>query len=386
MTTEFNASLKALNDAFPQYVEEHKKFHDYVEKKLYHELTDALSEYLAKEEFASKKPCKPILDYFEASIVGLHDYLNPLRFQHIVYYVINHCKDELAVQVLLDGLKEKVEPIEKYGTNYYYKSLKAECLIKLGQIKEAQDLLDDKEDSLKNAMNIDSTVYSRFYNAQLQVCEKTKEFPLYFKAAMSYLNYTTTDKIENPTNLAFNVILSCLLSPNEFDFGDLLQRDFLKCLDGHANEWAKNLLIAFHDGKFQSFDEVLTKHATQMNQVPELKDSKSILEQKFSLMALVELAFQQPKKSRKLDFSNVSRVCRVPQDRVEHLLMRAMSLKLIEGKIDHVSESCTFTWVKPRILDNVRLKLLQSRIDTWHIQANSILLQLEEMTPELLVA
>jgi len=44
------------------------------------------------------------------------------------------------------------------------------------------------------------------------------------------------------------------------------------------------------------------------------------------------------------------------------------------------------TWVKPRILDNVRIDLMRSRMDEWALKTGLLLGHLEEMTPELLVS
>lgn len=386
MATELQGPLAAQNNAFPQFKEAHEKLQNFSDRKLYHELTDGLEEYFALDFWRQKKPCKPIQTFFEGFIRPLLVRINPLRFQHLLAVTCEHAESPEAALKLVDSFKDAVEEKSKLGVDIFYRALRTDCLVALKQYKEAQTLMDEIEESLKTVYDIDASVHSRFYYSQLKLYENTKDSQNFFTAAINYLNYTPTNQVQDAPNFAYNVILSCITSPNEFDFGDLLQREFLSCLDGHQYEWAKTLLVAFHEGKYQVYDETMKKYGNEMDKVPELKNSKKVLEQKFSLMALVELAFQQPKKQRKLDFKQIAKVCRVNEDRVEHLLMRAMSLKLIEGSIDQVTETIAFTWVKPRILDNMRLRLLQSRIDTWHIQANTVLLQLEEMTSELLVS
>lgn len=384
--TELQGPLAAQNSAFPQFKEAHEKLQNLSDKKLYHELTNAMDEYLALDIWREKAPCKQIHNLFEGFIRPLLGRVNPLRFQQLLAFATEHTGSPEESLKLVDSFKEHVEEKSKTGVDIFYRALRTDCLVALKMFKEAKALLDEIDESMKTVYDVDAAVHSRFYYSQLKLFEATKDSQNFFTAAINYLNYTPTQQIRDAPNFAYNVILSCLTSPNEFDFGDLLQREFLSCLDGHPFEWAKTLLIAFHEGKYQAYDEAMKNHGNEMDKVPELKNNKSVLEQKFSLMALVELAFQQPKKQRKLDFKQIAKVCRVDENRVEHLLMRAMSLSLIKGKIDQVSETLSFTWVKPRILDNMRLRLLQSRIDTWHIQANTVLLQLEEMTNELLVS
>ncbi|CAE7661276.1 psmD13 [Symbiodinium pilosum] len=71
---------------------------------------------------------------------------------------------------------------------------------------------------------------------------------------------------------------------------------------------------------------------------------------------------------------------------VEHLVMRSMCAELIRGQIDEVSEMVTVTWVKPRILDPVRIDLMRERMDAWASQTGLLLEHLEQVTPELLVS
>ena len=54
------------------------------------------------------------------------------------------------------------------------------------------------------------------------------------------------------------------------------------------------------------------------------------------MMALLELIFNLPKNDRNIKFATIAEVTDLPLDNVEHLLMKAMSLNLIRGKMDEV--------------------------------------------------
>ena len=71
---------------------------------------------------------------------------------------------------------------------------------------------------------------------------------------------------------------------------------------------------------------------------------------------------------------------------VEHLVMKSMCADLIRGQINEVNELVTVTWVKPRILDPVRIDLMRERMDAWASQTGLLLEHLEQVTPELLVS
>merc|ERR1712008_638696 len=79
----------------------------------------------------------------------------------------------------------------------------------------------------------------------------------------------------------------------------------------------------------------------------------------------MELAFRKPKKQRRLTFEEVAEHCRVGPKEVEFLVMKSMCANLIQGQIDEVAQLVMVSWVKPRILDTVRIDLLRQRMDCW---------------------
>lgn len=135
------------------------------------------------------------------------------------------------------------------------------------------------------------------------------------------------------------------------------------------------------------YDRALEKHAAKIEATPGLKGKESsIMRPKMCVLALMDLSFRKPQKQRQLTFDELAQHCRVPPKEVEHLVMRAMSADLLQGKIDEVKRIVHVSWVKPRILDNARIGLMRERIDDWVGRTNLLLEHLEDMTPELLVS
>ena len=62
----------------------------------------------------------------------------------------------------------------------------------------------------------------------------------------------------------------------------------------------------------------------------------TILNEKIKIMSLLELIFQLPKNDRQLTFQAIAKVSGLSVDKVELLVMKAMSLGLIKGSIDQV--------------------------------------------------
>eukprot|EP01066_Platyproteum_vivax_P006784 Platyproteum_vivax@DN2490_c0_g1_i2.p1 len=150
-------------------------------------------------------------------------------------------------------------------------------------------------------------------------------------------------------------------------------------------EWVSDLLDAFKEGKLDLYDAAMTKHR-QAFDTSELKPHETMLRKKITLLAFMELSFGKSKKDRKLTFREIARHCKIGENEVEFLVMKAMANKLVEGRIDEVDKTVRVTWVKPRILDSTRLAVMKERFIHFSSGAKELLTHLEELTPELLVS
>lgn len=160
-------------------------------------------------------------------------------------------------------------------------------------------------------------------------------------------------------------------------------------MEGSSCGWIKDLLQAYSEGKFALYDAALSAHRASIDAIPALRAAEAkVLRPKMAVLALMELAFRRggPKEQRTLTFDELALHCRIGAKEVEHLVMKAMSAKLVKGKIDEVQKVLVVTWVKPRILDAPRIDLMRERIDAWAAQTGLLLNKIEEMTPELLVS
>ena len=59
-------------------------------------------------------------------------------------------------------------------------------------------------------------------------------------------------------------------------------------------------------------------------------------------------------------------------DGVERLMMRALSVHLVEGSLDSVAGEVTITWVQPRVLTRPEVVNLSEKIDVWIDKVNAI--------------
>ncbi len=88
---------------------------------------------------------------------------------------------------------------------------------------------------------------------------------------------------------------------------------------------------------------------------------------------------------RNLSFSSIAKIAKLPTDDVELLVMKAMSLGLLKGKIDEVNQLVSIEWVQPRVLDKNQVAKLKERVDKWLLNVKDVLHFVQTQTaPELL--
>lgn len=71
------------------------------------------------------------------------------------------------------------------------------------------------------------------------------------------------------------------------------------------------------------------------------------------------MTFKRPANHRQLTFTEISQEARLPEDEVELLVMKALSLSLVKGSIDHVDKKVHMSWVQPRVLDRNQVKIIR---------------------------
>lgn len=137
---------------------------------------------------------------------------------------------------------------------------------------------------------------------------------------------------------------------------------------------------------------------------PILQENYPFLRQKICLMALIESVFKRNSYDRTMTFQTIAEETRLPLDEVEHLVMKALryetlyltlnaktmliffwcgiSLKLINGSLDQVSQKAQITWVQPRVLSLEQVGLLSQRLKQWGEKLHRVE---DRIAPEVLV-
>lgn len=384
MDVDPSQALEDQKKKHPEHGELIDKLNEYVTTKLYFQLTQALLEYLGK---LGASNASELVEFFDSFIKPFEPKFDKVKWVQIMGII---CRPQTP-----DAALKLIEPFEESmgahrDSSFLWQILKADKLTLAGKHEEAKDLLESLDITITEAYEVDAMIQSEFHKTYAQLWKALARPTSYFQSSILYLKFTPIEAIpaEYRPKLAFEIGVAALISPEEFNFGELLQQDLIVgSLDGSDYAWVKDVLKAFGEAKLELYDAAMAKHRAQIDAVPELKSAENtVLRPKMASLALMDLAFRKPKKQRRLKFAEIAQHCRVAPNEVERLVMKTMCENLITGKIDEVAQLVIVTWVKPRILDTVRIDLMREKMEAWSAQTSMLLDSLEEMTPELLVS
>ncbi len=159
-----------------------------------------------------------------------------------------------------------------------------------------------------------------------------------------------------------------MVSDAIYNFGELLLHPILNSLKNSPHSWLRDLLFAFNRGDLMAYD-VLAGNISK-NQL--LHEHQMFLYQKISLSALTETVFRRPPHDRAMTFETISEETKVRPQEIEHLIMRALSLGLLRGKIDQVGQIARINWVQPKVLDTHQIENMRSRLREWDTSVNQL--------------
>jgi 26S proteasome regulatory subunit N9 len=379
-------ALEAQRKARPDLVGQLDTVQKFGTEKLYHQLTQALLEYLGNACFEQASAAAELLAFFNGYIKSFQDKFNKLHTLKILAIVAKQQTPDVALE-LLAPFEESVKGDR--DATWLLQILKSEKLVLAGKFDQAKDDLEKIDKSITDSYEVDAYLQSAFHKTYAMLWKTLGRPQEFFKSSILYLAFTPVSaiRVEERPRLAFEIGVAAMVAEEEFIFGDLLQQELLATLDGSEFAWVKDFLVAYGEGKFEMYDAALAKYKTQLEATPELKGKEeTVLRPKMAALALIEFVFRKGKSERRIPFAQIAEHCRVDIKQVEQLLMKAMCAQLIKGKIDEVAQQVVITWVKPRILDIKRIDLMRDRMDQWMSLSDSVIQHLEEATPELLVS
>lgn len=190
----------------------------------------------------------------------------------------------------------------------------------------------------------------------------------YYDEAIHYLNYyqPTAENAAQSHALAVDLCLAALTGDGVYNLGQVVTNPIVQVLQGTSEAWLFELLRACAKGNVGEFKTLCSQtYPSQIASQPALVHMGQQMQEKMTLLALVEMVFERPANERTLDFADIATRLEIPLEQVEWVLMRAFSVKLMEGTMDQVDGTAHITWVLPRTLSNEQMSDLAVRFGEW---------------------
>lgn len=326
-------------------------------RRLWHELTVKLLGFVNDESFSQGG----LLELYENLIKDIEDRIKPESLVTLVQCVIGEITDVKDAIAFLEPIKEKVKhnvlAISSLNTTI------AELRMGLGELDEAKKLLAECEETL-HAVNGVTSTHADYYRVAAQLKQIQSDHAGFYTDALRFLGCVDKDALsdEEKAMRAFDLGLAALLGKDIYNVGELLAHDIINALKDTDKQWLVDLLYAFNSGDVGKFKGMKGGLKAQS---PDLDQNVALLNEKFSLLSVMEIVFQRGTANRRVDFKTIAAAAEIPENEVELLVMKALSKKLVKGTINQIDQIVDFTWVQPRVLDITQLASMQARLGDW---------------------
>lgn len=253
--------------------------------------------------------------------------------------------------------------------------------MRMGETAKAKAAHAEAKSSLKSTFA--PVTQSKAYEFSMEYFKAMNLATEYFNAAMLYLCFVDLEDIPDSrkSSLACDLCVAALLGDSIYSFGELLQQPLLQILKDSNLNWMVEMLSCFNHGRINRFETLLHDNLTFSDA---LASNVAFLRHKVRLLALVNMVFNRKSGERVLKFDDIYRGCQIDENEVELLLIKALSLNLIQGRIDQVSKQCYIHHVQPRVLEKSQLMKLKKGLSDWVGKVDHSIHFLETAEPELL--
>lgn len=238
-------------------------------------------------------------------------------------------------------------------------------------------------DGMGGAESDAAVVHAAHYECSMIYRKAVGPPEAFYREAIQFLNYANLASMtrEERVELAKDLSLAALTGEGVYNFGEVAQNPILDALKGTRNVFLLDMMRLAELGDVSAFLFVMDTCKAEIEALPALANRKTVLHEKVSLLAIVNMIFERPSSERTLKFTDISSQIGVKLINVEWVIMRALSLGLIRGSIDQVDQTVEITWVMPRVLDDQRLAILAAAFGEWAVKVSKAKDYMGEQTP-----
>lgn len=399
---------QAMAEQFPDLAENYyKKIESYCQQKLWHQLTMIILEFVSEENTsATLRPvsnggddCKnTFLALYSNVVLAVSGKINQLSLARIAASVV-FCSLEAGSTIqgshkLLQDLLDKQESQQPNNTAaVLYLQSKISLLTLQASVNDNDD---DKKTKLDKIYSIIKTngpllkqlvsdtpesiiVNSAHYETSVNYYKIVGPPEAFYNEAVDYLNYYQPKEGDNAAvtdtksqTLAVDLCLAALTGEGVYNLGQVVNNPILKVLAQTPQAWLVEMLQACARGNVNDFKKLCQEtYPTQIASQPALVNMGQQMQEKITLLGLIELVFPKPASERTLTFTEIAQGLEIPIEQVEWVIMRAFSVKLMEGSMDQVDGTVHVTWILPRALGTQQMTDLATKFGEWAAKVSS---------------
>ncbi|KAA1466869.1 hypothetical protein DENSPDRAFT_831776 [Dentipellis sp. KUC8613] len=368
LTTALSATPAELHPFF-------QAFQDLHSRRLWHQLTQKLFEFFDHPLARGVR-----VDVFDRFVRDFEARLNPLRLAEMAVKVSKDIDNPAHHVAFLTDLLGRIDKEASPDAHVLLLATLAHSKLVFGDVEGAKTDIDAAWAVLDLLSGIENTVNAAYYNTAAEYHKAKSEYAPYYRNSLLYLACVDPAKdmaAEDRLARAHDLSIAAFLGDEIYNFGELLMHPILDELDGTPHDWLKKLLFTFNEGNIGKFEAL----APLFPKEPILQENYPYLRQKICLMALIESVFKRDAYDRTMSFQTIAEETRLALEEVEHMIMKALSLKLIRGSIDQVDQKASISWVQPRVLSRPQIGELAQRLQAWNEKLHGVE---DRIAPELL--
>ena len=362
--------------------------------RLYHQLTEELFNLLKDPLFADPS----ILDSLYSEIIQpVGQFINHLAFAKFTGVVARSKVDLTEAEALLRKTEESFTKDSQKEAQLFVKTELAHILLLKNEGKAAFEGLEVVREGLEQSAGMDNSVWSQFYQCRMEYFAAINDPSAYYTNGMLYVGFLPENSVLEET-VSVSLAWAALTAPNVFNSGELLLLPAFSVVRESANyAWLMSLMEALHQGNPGALSHVPPRIATPPNAAGTFRFAPSLekldmtqLQMKLHICTLLDLLLRRHQnvgqsRSTILTLQFVADRCQLALLETELLIIRALSLGLIRGRINQVNGTVDVTWVKPRVLQLEQLWELKGQLLQWQQSVHNLSEKIEGQNMELAV-
>lgn len=386
----------AMAAQFPDLAENYySKIESYCQQKLWHQLTLLILDFVSDEHKSTTlRPVANADADSKNTFLGLYSQvvsvvapkINQLSLARITASVA-FCSLEVGStpsesRKIMESLLDKLEVSKFLGAVLYLQSKIGLLTLQAGEndIETKKESLDKIYTTIKTNGDLlkqlvsdtpeAAIVNAAHYETSMTYYKIVGPPEAFYNEAVDYLNYYQPKEGDasdtKSQTLAIDLCLAALTGEGVYNLGQVVNNPILKVLEQTPQAWLVDLLKACALGNVSNFKKLCQEtYPSQIASQPALVNMGQQMQEKITLLGLIELVFAKPASERTLTFTEIAEGLEIPVEQVEWVIMRAFSVKLIEGTMDEVDGSVHVTWILPRALSSEQMTELAGQFSAW---------------------